>query len=189
MPVVVGMIQGMRTPRAKSREAMTTGTLRRLRMDVGERTPEEAPDEADDEGDGGHDRHGGAGLLGGQAEVVLDDVELVGVDHLVGDEHGEAAEERLPEVARAPGRGDEGAEHVAQRLGRGGLVGGGFLARPDQHGEQAGDAHEDAAEGEPGHRGAGFGDEAGADDGAERVADGGAHARPRDRRVTREHVG
>lgn len=72
--------------------------------------------------------------------------------------------------------GDEGAEHVAQRLGRGGLVGGGFLARPDQHGEQARDAHEDAAEGEPGHRGAGFGDEAGADDGAERVADGGAHA-------------
>ena len=68
--------------------------------EIGDRAGDEGADQGHDHHDHGHDGHGDGGFLDGLADVVLDDVQLVDVDHLVGHEHAEAAGERLVEVMR-----------------------------------------------------------------------------------------
>ena len=112
----------MAMPTAKSTEATTTGTLRRP-MRVGDRAGDEGADQGHDHHDHGHDGHGDGGFLDGLADVVLDDVQLVDVDHLVGHEHAEAAGERLVEVMRGGElRRAEGGEDV---------LGGAFVLRQE----------------------------------------------------------
>ena len=142
--------------------------------EIGDRAGDEGANQGHDHHDHGHDGHGDGGFLDGLADVVLDDVELVDVDHLVGHEHAEAAGERLVEVMRGGElRRAEGGEDV---------LGGAFvlrqevcglLLRDDDHGDHATEEHEHAGDGEARNQ---VFDEQCAEHGADRSADGGAGA-------------
>lgn len=145
-------IHGMAMPTAKSTEATTDRDLAAA-DEIGDRAGDEGADQGHDHHDHGHDGHGDGGFLDGLADVVLDDVQLVDVDHLVGHEHAEAAGERLVEVMRGGElRRAEGGEDV---------LGGAFvlrqevcglLLRDDDHGDHATEEHEHAGDGEAGIR-------------------------------------
>ena len=83
--------------------------------EIGHRAGDEGTNQGHDHHDHGHDGHGDGGFLDGLADVVLDDVQLVDVDHLVAHEHAEAAGESLVEVMGASElRRTEGDEDVLE---------------------------------------------------------------------------
>ena len=142
--------------------------------EIGNRAGDEGADQRHDHHEHGNDGHGDSGFLDGLTNVVLDDVELVDVDHLVAHEHAETAGESLVEVVgaselrRTEGYEDvlEGALFLRQEVS-------GLFLRQDDHGDDTAEEHEHACDSEAGSQ---VFDEECADHGADRSTDGGACA-------------